>query len=370
MARILYSLAQDGRGHSSRGYEIIRRLAGKGHQVMVLTGGDTYEPLDVALKGMNNVSLHRLPGLRSIYGKGGKINYAKTATRNFSLIISGDLIVKKLEELISNYRFDFAISDFEPFLPRAAKKAKLPFITIDNQHKIMFGKMDHEAIETKHLASYLVTQGVVRSYHPFGKKCIIASVFKPKLRKKNVHNVEIIVVGPLIRDEVEKLRHKVATGDFVLVYVKPVLEKTIVPLIKKINDKFIMYVKDPSKYKETKNVSFRTHSAEKFAEDLARCKAVVSSAGEQLMSEALYLGKPLFVMPEGGTFEQTLNGYSVKEAKVGDFKDIYKMEKDDITAFLGQLETFRAHIAKMRIKNSIPEVMKIIYSEMKANKIE
>ena len=370
MARILYSLAQEGRGHSSRGYEIIRRLAEKGHKIMVLTGGDTYEPLDTALNGMKNVSLRRLPGLRQIYGKGGRINYAKTATRNFPLIISGDLIVKKLEELISKYRFDFAISDFEPFLPRAAKKAKLPFITIDNQHKIVFGKMNYDEIGPKHMASFLVTHGVVRLCHPLGNKCIIASVFKPRLRKKKFHNVEIIVVGPLIRGEVEKLRHKATTGDFVLVYVKSVLEKIIVPLIKKVDDRFIMYVQDPSKYKETKNVSFRQHSADKFAEDLARCKAVVSSAGEQLMAEALYLGKPLFSMPEGGTFEQIDNGYSVREAKVGDFKGIYEVEKADIEAFLSNLDDYRKRIAKMKIKNSIPDVMKIIYSEMKANKID
>ena len=104
----------------------------------------------------------------------------------------------------------------------------------------------------------------------------------------------------------EDLRHKVTKKDFVLVYVKPVLEKAIVPVIKKIDDRFIMYVKDPSKYKETKNVVVQAHSADKFAEDLARCKAVVSSAGEQLMSESLYLGKPLFSMPEGGNFEQII----------------------------------------------------------------
>jgi len=364
MAKILYSLAQDGRGHASRGYEIIRRLAKQGHKIMVLTGGDTYEPLETAMQGMKNVSLHRLPGLQCVYQKNGKIDYAKTVSKNISTLVAGDIIVKKLKKLIDNYNFDFAISDFEPFLPRAAKAKKLSFITLDNQHKIVFGKKIAKNMKAKHIPSYIVTSSVIQSMHPFGRKCIIASVFKPELKRKKIRKTPIIVVGPLIRNEVERLKRKVRKQSFVLVYVKPVLEKAIIPIIRGINQKFIMYVKNPEKKKKSKNIVYKKHSAEKFAQDLARCKAVVSSAGEQLMSEALYLGKPIFLMPEGGTFEQTLNGYSVKEAGVGDYEDIAKVEKEDINNFLGNLALYEKNIKKMRIRNSIPTVMRIIYSEM------
>jgi uncharacterized protein (TIGR00661 family) len=364
--KILYSLAQDGRGHASRGYEIISRLAQNGHKVMVFTGGDTYEPLEQALKGMKKVYLRKLRGFQCVYKKDGKINYAKTVSKCFPVIVSADLIIKRITRLIEKYHFDFAITDFEPFLPRAAKKKKLRFITIDNQHKIMFGKRGYDEIEPKHLPSYFVAQGVVRSYHPFGRKCIIVSVFKPKLRTKRIRKTGIIIAGPIIRHEVEDLKHKVTKKDFVLVYVKPVLEKAIVPVLKKIDDQFIMYVKSPEKMRKKSNILYKAHSAENFAHDLARCRAVISSAGEQLMSESLYLGKPVFLMPEGGNFEQIMNGYSVKKAKVGDFKDIAKVNEEDILAFLKNLDSYEKNIKKMKIKNSIDEVMRIIYSEMNA----
>ncbi|MBN2052912.1 hypothetical protein JW756_05385 [Candidatus Woesearchaeota archaeon] len=365
MAKILYSMAQDGRGHASRGYEIIRRLAKQGHKIMVLTGGDTYEPLENAMQGMKNVSLRRLPGLRFAYNKKGEVDYAKTAASNFETILAGDVIVKKLKKLIDEYGFDFAITDFEPFLPRAAKSKKLSFITFDNQHKIIFGKKIAKKMKIKHIPSYLVTSQVVRSFHPLGRKCIIASVFKPELRKKKVGKTEIIVVGPLIRREVEELRKKVVKKDFVLVYVKPVLEKVIIPKLRSIKEhKFIMYVHDPEKKKKSKNIVYKKHSAQKFAEDLARCKAVVASAGELLMAEAIYLGKPIFLMPEGGTFEQTLNGYSVKEAGIGDYEEITKVKKEDINHFLSNINKYEHKLRKIRITNGIRTVMHIINSEL------
>jgi len=364
LAKILYSLAQDGRGHASRGYEIIRRLAKKNHKIMVLTGGDTYEPLEKTLAKMKNVSMHRLLGFQCVYNKKGNINYIKTASKNIPSFVFAEIIIKKLKKLIDRYKFDFAISDFEPFLPRAAKSKKLNFITIDNQHRLLWEKIKARHIPFKHIPSYIVTLGLVFSIHPLSRKCIITSVFQPELRKKKVRGTEIIVTGPLIRKEIEDLKNQVKKQDFVLVYVKPVLEKAVIPVLKKVNHKFIMYVSNPRKYKKNKNLKYKRHSHTGFAKDMARCKTVISSAGEQLMSEALYLGKPLFLMPEVGTFEQTLNGRSVKNAYVGDYKDITRVKKEHITRFLKNLEFYEKNIKKMKIRNSIDKIMKIIYEEM------
>ena len=45
-------------------------------------------------------------------------------------------------------------------------------------------------------------------------------------------------------------------------------------------------------------LNFLPHSNLPFLEDLAGCRAVVSTAGNQLMGEAIYLGKPVLVLPE------------------------------------------------------------------------
>ena len=49
-----------------------------------------------------------------------------------------------------------------------------------------------------------------------------------------------------------------------------------------------------------------------FVEDLANCRAVISAAGNQLIGEALHLGKPMFVLPEGSHGEQSINGFFLR----------------------------------------------------------
>ncbi len=365
MANILYSLAQEGRGHASRSYEIIRRLAADGHRLIVLTGGDSYEPLEEAMAEMKNVSLRRLPGLRFSYDKKGKVDYIKTASKNLSVIVFGNIAVKKLAEMIQKNSINLVISDFEPFAPRAAKRTKTPFITIDNQHRIVFEKPAKGAISEKNALSYVVARGVVRSTHPLGKHCIIASVFKPHLRKKKFLKTSLHSVGPILRKEVEDMREHLTKEDFVLVYVKSQLEKAILPKLSGIRDKFVMYVKNPEKHRKMPNVIYRKHSATNFAQDLARCKAVISTAGEQLMSEALYLQKPMFLMSEDDQYEQKLNADCVKNHRVGDSMNITDVRKKDIERFLRNIHRYGKSIGRMKIKSGVNDVMKIINSELK-----
>jgi uncharacterized protein (TIGR00661 family) len=61
---------------------------------------------------------------------------------------------------------------------------------------------------------------------------------------------------------------------------------------------------------------FRAPSQRGFLDDLARCRAVVGSAGNQLVGEALYFGKALLVMPEDSV-EQRINAASVAAAGFG-----------------------------------------------------
>ncbi len=44
-----------------------------------------------------------------------------------------------------------------------------------------------------------------------------------------------------------------------------------------------------------------------FVRDLARCSCIISTAGHQLISEALCLGKPVLAVPEPGQYEQSIN---------------------------------------------------------------
>jgi len=64
------------------------------------------------------------------------------------------------------------------------------------------------------------------------------------------------------------------------------------------------------------NIEFRPPSNTQFVADLASCRAVFATAGNQLISEAMHFGKPLLAMPED-SLEQQLNAAMVQRLGYG-----------------------------------------------------
>lgn len=92
---------------------------------------------------------------------------------------------------------------------------------------------------------------------------------------------------------------------------------------------------------------FLPHSNLPFLEDLAACRAVLSTAGNQLMGEAIYLGKPVMVMPEH-CVEQRLNAAAVERLGIGERVSRREFTAERIRAFLGRLDGYvtamKAHV--------------------------
>jgi hypothetical protein len=61
---------------------------------------------------------------------------------------------------------------------------------------------------------------------------------------------------------------------------------------------------------------------------LARCRGVISSAGHQIISEALVLGKPILVLPQTGQYEQALNAKMLTRARRGMRSSLITIDRD------------------------------------------
>lgn len=64
-------------------------------------------------------------------------------------------------------------------------------------------------------------------------------------------------------------------------------------------------------------LTFHQLDDEKFLTLMARCKGVVSTAGFESVAEAMYLGKPVQVIPVEGHFEQQCNAFDTVRAGAG-----------------------------------------------------
>ena len=82
------------------------------------------------------------------------------------------------------------------------------------------------------------------------------------------------------------------------------------------------------------NLEFRPPSNEWFVHDLAHCKAVLSTAGNQLIGEAIHFGKPFLAVPEDA-FEQRLNAHMIERMGIGMRTGLGRLSPSDIDRFMG-----------------------------------
>jgi uncharacterized protein (TIGR00661 family) len=83
------------------------------------------------------------------------------------------------------------------------------------------------------------------------------------------------------------------------------------------------------------NLTYRPFSEKGFIDDLRTARAVVASGGYTLMSEAVYLHKPMLAIPVEGQFEQVMNALYLEKLGYGMYAK--QLTLDGLKEFLGRV---------------------------------
>ncbi len=348
MGKILYSLCGEGFGHATRSYALIKELM-KHHSIKILCGGRSYEFLRDALKdeisekktridesaANNELSLEYIESLR-IQFRGTKVLNIKTSIYNLRRSREHINSIKKVSKIIDEYKPDVILNDFEPWTGYAGKRKKIPIISIDNEHIITNAKLDAPfRYRLKQLLSYIFVKLMI----PKADHYFITSFYHPGLKKRCKQNTDYLQV--IVRDDIKNIK---ATNKkhFVLVYTSSDISKRLVKLLSTYNKKFVVY--NSKEGKKEGNIEFKKDSNMQFFKDLAMCEAVITTAGLSLISEAIYLKKPVYAMPVSH-FEQIMNAYYVEKQGYGKFaKDVTTKELNE---FFFNLKRYRKNLLKI-----------------------
>jgi len=153
---------------------------------------------------------------------------------------------------------------------------------------------------------------------------------------------EITVVPPLLRDDVKRLTP--SQGNFFLTYlVNSGYGSEVISFAKANPTLEIRAYWDKKDAAETENplpnLSFHRVHDKNFLRDMAACKGLVSTAGFESICEAMYLGKPVMVIPITGQYEQACNALDTVYSGAGiasDDFDFSKLEKVIQTQFTAE----------------------------------
>ncbi len=327
--RIIYGLSGDGRGHASRSKVLIEHLISKGHQVIVVTSGSAYDYLSAFF---NTV---QIPNMR-IVNKDEQVDVWDTLKENSERLMKhGVPVLIKLHALSDSFKPSLVISDFEPFVPFISKWRRIPLLSVDNQHMITNCKLKYPR---EWYNDYSIAKSLCQSVNGFADHFYITSFFFPEIKQKL--RAKTTLIGPLLRNEVRSM--KPADEGHILIYVRtPERREVLMPLLKGTDCKFRAYGFGDG-VSGMDNVILRP-SGDQFLLDLASCRAIIANGGLSLISEALYLGKPVYSVPTKKDFEQLINAYYLQEMGYGLYDLDPSLERFNL--FLAELDNYREHMS-------------------------
>ena len=331
--KILYGVPGEGLGHATRSKVVIGHLLAQGHDVRVVSSSRAYTMLAAAFPGR----VHEIRGFHLAYN-GLAVSKLRTAILTLRTAPE-DLRVNFLRyrELLGDFEPEVVVSDFESFSYLFAKLRRLPIVSIDTMQIISRARLN-VAVPKAERENYQVARSIVRAKLPHSRHYFVTTFFDLPLAKERT-----TLVPPIIRPEI--LAAAPTRGQHVLVYQSATTQQNLVPLLQQLPDQeFRVY--GFNKQESHGNVQLRAFSEAGFIADLASARAVVTNGGFSLISEAVFLHKPICAIPIPAQFEQWLNAAEVE--KMGYGRHFEAITADNLRAFSAGLAGFETALASYR----------------------
>lgn len=321
--RILYGVVGEGMGHATRSSVILEHLT-KEHEVHVVVSG---RARDYLAQRFENV--HKIWGLTIQY-EGNSVRKLGTLLENLKGAVKGfPANVRAYFELVDDFKPEVVVSDFESFSYLYATNHLLPVISVDNMQIINRAKHDEELLAGTE-REFQLSKSIVKAKLPNCYHYLVATFFYPELRKDRT-----TLLPSILRPEI--LKAKSEPGEHLLVYQTSTTNTQLLDALKKSGLPCRVYgVRRGIEADEVDaNLTFRPFSEAGFIDDLRSSRAVVAGGGYTLMSEAVYLHKPLLSLPVQGQFEQTLNALYLQ--KLGYGHHAHALNTETLEAFLAEV---------------------------------
>lgn len=332
--KILYGVVGEGMGHATRSRVVIEHLQ-KRHEVFVVASGRAYDFLSA-----------RFPNVQKIWGftlayEENVVQKLRTAIQNVSGAVKGwPENVRQYFELSEQFQPDCVVSDFESFAYLYARNWMLPVISLDNIQILNRCAHPPEIVEGFE-REFQLAKGIVKSKMPGSYHYLITTFFRPEVRKART-----TLHPPVLRPEI--LAAKPERGDHLLVYQTATSNQELPKVLERSGIECRIYGlrRDLKEEVVEGNLRYRPFSEEGFIDDLRTSRAVIASGGFTLMSEAVYLHKPMLAIPVEGQFEQILNARYLEREGYGQYAE--QLTDAALADFLERLPAAERRLAGYR----------------------
>jgi uncharacterized protein (TIGR00661 family) len=331
--RVLYGVVGEGMGHAIRSRVVLEHLFAQGHEVEIMASS---RAADFLAKRFPEV--HRIHGLHIIY-EHNRMRHGRTLWSN---VREGGAAlpqqIKAYFELVEDFAPQVVISDFESWVYWYGKLHGLPIVSIDNMQILNRCKIDPEILHGIR-GQYEIARTFVKSKLPFCEHYLITTFFHPPVRRERTE-----LVPPILRPEV--LRAQASRGEHLLVYQTAEGHTSLPDALARLGLPCRIYGmrRDLQADVREGTLTYRPFDEQRFIEDLSSARAVLSGGSFTLMSECLYLRKPMLSVPVGRQVEQVVNARYLQREGYGWTAEA--LDARLLARFVEALPQFEAKLAK------------------------
>lgn len=343
--KVLMVVQGEGRGHMTQAISMRQILERHNYEVCgVLVGSSNRREIPAFfLERFKDVTVQKIQSPNFVTSKNRKIRIWPTITHNFANAKRYYNSAKLLRHTIEETEADLVLNFYEPtcglYHLTLRKKRKVPMISIAHQYLTGHSRF-------RFPGGHWMDRIMLRAYTNFtsaGSEHHFGLSFYPL---QNERRSRIRVVPPLLRSEVSK--QSVKDEGYFLCYL--VNSGYVDDLIEWADDNHNVVLHVFSDFKsnsETEqvlpNLCLHKLNDKKFLEYMAGCSGVITSAGFESVCEAMWLGKPVFMVPVEGHFEQLCNAVDALRAGAGIYDRSFK-----ISRFMEWLPTWTSASSRFR----------------------
>lgn len=318
--RFIIAVQGEGRGHLTQAIAIIRILQDQGHEVCgVIAGKNPNKPLPEFFLKSINIPILQVESPHFIMNRAGSAIHMP-ATIMHNLRRAGKYLnsLREMRGFIESHQPDIVINLYEPLVALYTLSYFRNFEIIAIAHQYIYL---HPAFRFPR--GFSLQAAYLKNYTRFtaigAKKVLALSMYD--LPKTN-HWLQ--VTPPALRQQL--FQKETTRESFILVYIINSHFMTEIiqwhkrhPQVKLVCFTDNRDVKERYKgtYKIDENLIFHSLHQEKFLDLMSRCSALVCTAGFESVCEAIYLGKPVMLIPVEGHFEQYCNARDTERIGAG-----------------------------------------------------
>lgn len=304
----------EGRGHLTQAISLSQTLREAGYQlVAVLVGGAAERPIPAFFYEQIHAPVETFSSPNLVFNSEGKVDFRKTITHHLPHIFRFSKSLKQIHEAVKRHQPDLILNFYEILggFYNGLYRPAAPMVCIGHQYLFFHsefrfpskGKMD------RFLVNFNSRLTALRA------KRLLALSFDSL---EDQPAKQLCVVSPLLRQDVQSLI--TSQKEYILIYLNhPTLYAQILEW-HQLHPQVVLHCfwskpDAPPEEKIDKTLTLHRLDGAKFLEMMAGCKALVTTAGFESVCEAMYLDKPVMVVPIH--YEQACNAADTERVGAG-----------------------------------------------------